>query len=173
MDADEKQKNYQLAEELLSEQNFIAAVIAGVVVMILSAMMYGMAKSASGDFYYSPIALGLGAFIGFAVQFLGRGIDTRFAVVGFISALGAGLLGNMFAVVMGIARATQVWPFDILFDATPEELYDWTFGYLSTGDLMFWVLAIGGAAYFARRPLNREQGLAIHTYQRRSPSAPE
>jgi hypothetical protein len=36
---------------------------------------------------------------------------------------------------------------------------------LHIADLMFLIIGIGGAAFFARRPLTREEGLALHTYK--------
>ena len=42
MHDDEKQKNYELAEKLISEQNFAAAVIAGTIAMLLAAVAYGI-----------------------------------------------------------------------------------------------------------------------------------
>jgi len=31
--------------------------------------------------------------------------------------------------------------------------------------VMFWIIGIGGAAYLARRPLTRDEGLALYTYK--------
>ena len=42
MDDAEKQKNYELAEKLLSEQNFTAAAVAGAIATLLSAVAYGI-----------------------------------------------------------------------------------------------------------------------------------
>ena len=39
MNQEEKQRNYELAENLFSEQNFAAAVIVGAVVTLLAAAM--------------------------------------------------------------------------------------------------------------------------------------
>lgn len=39
---EEKQKNYDLAKRLISEQNFTAAVIAGAVATLLAAAAYGI-----------------------------------------------------------------------------------------------------------------------------------
>jgi len=167
MDSEEKQRNYELAEKLLSEQNFVAALIAGVVAMILSAGIYGIVKSLSEGFYYSISAAGIGIGIGFTMQFLGRGIDRKFALVASVYALLGCMLGNMFAVVMGVARATVVSPFDVLLNTANSELYGWMFTNLPIADLMFWFIGIGGAAYFATRPLTREEGLALYTYKMR------
>jgi hypothetical protein len=75
------------------------------------------------------------------------------------------MLGNMFAVVMHVARAIVVSPFDVLLNTAISELYGWMFKDLHFADLMFWIIGIGGAAFFARRPLTREEGLALHTYK--------
>lgn len=167
MDPEEKQRNYVLAEKLLSEQNFGAAVIAGGVAMILSAGIYGIVKSLSESLYYSILAAGIGVVIGFTMQFLGRGIDGKFALVASAYALLGCMLGNMFAVAMCVARAIVVSPFDIFLNTAISELYGWVFTDLHFADLMFWIIGIGGAAYFSRRPLTREEGLALHTYQMR------
>jgi hypothetical protein len=165
MDSVEKQRNYELAEKLLSEQNFGAAVIAGVVAMILSAGIYGIVKSLSESLYYSILAAGIGVVIGCTMQFLGRGIDRKFALVASAFALLGCMLGNMFAVVMRVARAIVVSPFDVLLNTAISELYGWMFKDLHIADLMFLIIGIGGAAFFARRPLTREEGLALHTYK--------
>ena len=164
MDPEEKQRNYELAEKLLSEQNFGAAAIAGIVAMILAAGIYGVVKSLSESLYYSILAAGIGIVIGFAMQFLGRGIDRKFAVVASVYALLACMLGNMFAVVMHVARAIAVSPFDVLLNTSVSEMYGWMFKDLHFANLMFWVIGIGAAAYLARRPLTREESLALHTY---------
>ena len=167
MDSVEKQRNYELAEKLLSEQNFGTAVVAGVVAMILAAGTYGIVKSLSVGLYYSILAAGIGVAIGFTMQFLGRGIDGKFALVASVYALLGCVLGKMFAVVMHVARATAISPFDVLLNTANSELYGWMITDLHFADLMFCIIGIGGAAYFARRPLTREEGLALHTYKMR------
>ena len=42
MNQEEKQQNYELAEKLISEQNFSAAVIIGAVATLLAAAAYGI-----------------------------------------------------------------------------------------------------------------------------------
>lgn len=165
MDAVDKQRNYDLAAKLLAEQNFGAAIIAGIVAMVLSAGIYGIVKALADNLYYSILAAGIGVAIGFTMQFLGRGIDKKFALFASVFSLLGCMLGNMFAVVMNIAMATAVSPFDVMQDSAWSELYRWMFAELRFADLMFWVIGIGGAAYFARRPLTREEGLALHTYK--------
>jgi hypothetical protein len=42
MKQEDKQRNYELAEKLLSEQNFAAAVVVGAVATLLAAALYGI-----------------------------------------------------------------------------------------------------------------------------------
>ncbi len=79
MDQEEKQRNYDIAEVLLSEQNFAAAVIVGAVATVLAAAIYGIVV-ARWDFSYGFAAVGIGIAVGISMQYLGRGIDTKFAV---------------------------------------------------------------------------------------------
>ncbi|MGI9327921.1 MAG: hypothetical protein ACR2PZ_22065 [Pseudomonadales bacterium] len=165
MDSEAKQQNYKLAAKLLAEQNFAAAVFAGFVAAIWSAGIYGIAKSLSESLYYSILAAVLGVAIGITMQILGRGIDRKFALAASATALLGCMLGNMFAVVVNVARATVVSPFIVLSNTTYSELYRWVFTDLRFADIMFGVIGIGGAAYFARRPLTREEGLALHFHR--------
>ncbi len=80
MDNEEKQKNHELADKLISEQNFAAAVIVGAVATLLAAATYGITV-ATWAFSYGFAAAGVGIVIGLSMGFLGRGISTKFAVV--------------------------------------------------------------------------------------------
>ena len=74
MDDEEKQKNFELAEQLMSEQNFTAAMIAGAIAMLLAAVAYGIVVEA-WLYSYGFAAAGVGIVIGFFMGFLGRGIS--------------------------------------------------------------------------------------------------
>jgi dipeptide/tripeptide permease len=80
MHDDEKQKNYELAEKLISEQNFAAAVIAGAIAMLLAAVAYGIVVE-RWPTTYGFAAAGVGTVVGFFMGFLGRGISAKFSVV--------------------------------------------------------------------------------------------
>lgn len=165
MDSLEKQRNYDLAAKLLTQQNFGTAVISGLIAMVLSAGLYGIVKALADNLYYSILAAGIGIAIGLTMQFLGRGIERNFAVAASVLALLGCMLGNMFAIVTKFALANAESPFGVLHNAEVSELYRWMFSELRFADLMFWAIGIGGAAYFSRRPLTREEGLALHTYK--------
>ena len=165
MEEEEKQRHYALAEKLLSEQNFVPAVIAGAIATILAAGIYGVIALGSGGVAYSFMAAGIGVVIGLTMQFLGRGISTRFAIVASIYAVLGCILGNLFVVVLYAARANQVSPFDVLLNIPPSELLTWAFAGMGFADMIFWIAAIAAAAYFVKRRLSREEGAALHIYE--------
>lgn len=171
MTPEEKQRHYDLAKVLLSEQKFSAAVLAGVAAMLLSVGVYAAVTVASGGFSYSFMPAGIGAAIGIAVQFLGRGISSKFAILASILAIIGCLLGNLFAGVMVVARENSVSPVDVLAVIPISELPQIVASGLQFADLIFWIVAIGAASYLAKRRLTREEGFAIHTYEARPKGA--
>ena len=138
MDQEEKQRNYDLASTLLSEQKFAAAAISGAVAMILAAGLYG--AMASGGIAFSFMAAGIGVAIGFTMRFLGRGIDTIFAVVASVYAVLGCLLGNLFASVIYVAQVNSISAFDVFIHTPPNELASWIAADMQFVDLIFWIV---------------------------------
>ena len=95
------------------------------------------------------------------MQFLGRGISVKFAVVAAVYTIAGCVLGNLFRVVMEQVRGTGTSPVDLI-GATPlSTLAEWSATYVSLVDLVYWFVAVFAAAFLARRPLSRAQRLAI------------
>ena len=166
MTPEEKQAAYKLAESLLAEENFNAGLIGGIVATVLGAGVYAAITVAAG-YSVSFMAIALGAFVGLAVQYLGRGIGSRFVVVASVLSVIGCLLGNLIAAILLEARAYGASPVDIASSMSVESVIEFFKGDLQFVDLLFWIGAIGAAAYFAKRPLTREEGLAIYTYDNR------
>lgn len=66
MNRADKQRNYDLAEKLLSEQNFSAAVIVGAVAALLAAATGGIVV-ARWQFSYGFAAAGIGIAVGISI----------------------------------------------------------------------------------------------------------
>jgi hypothetical protein len=154
MDQEEKQRNYDIAEVLLSEQNFAAAVIVGAVATLLAAAAYGI-TTAIWDFSYGFAAAGIGIAVGISMQYLGRGIDMKFAVAAAVYTVAGCLLGNVFRVVS---------PLDV-FRSNDFSQIAQSVSYISLGDLVFWFVAVFAAVFLVRRPLSRSDRLAIGMYK--------
>lgn len=157
MDQKEKQRNYDRAEVLLSEQNFAAAVIAGAVTTVLAAAIYG-AVVAQWRFSYGFAVAGIGIAIGISMQYLGRGIDTKFAVTAAAYTIAGCFLGNVFRFVSPL-EVFQVNDFSLIAGKSVS--------YISFVDFVFWFVAVFAAAFLARRPLSRSDRLAIGSYELR------
>jgi dipeptide/tripeptide permease len=160
MDDDEKQKNYELAEKLISEQNFSAAVIAGAIAMLLSAVAYGIAVE-TWAFSYGFAAAGVGIVIGFFMGFLGRGISMKFSVVAAVYTIVGCVLGNLFVKIVNLVQATAASPIDVIQSNSLSVLAQWSVSGLSLIHLVFWFVAVVAAVFLAKRSLSRAQRLAI------------
>jgi len=164
MNEDDKQQNYELAEKLLSEQNFAAAIIAGAVATVLAATIYGITTSI-WDFSYGFAAAGVGIIVGIPMQYLGRGIKMKFGVAAFVYTIAGCVLGNVFRVVMDLARANGISPLDVFQSNAFSVLTERAVSHVTFIDLVFWFVAVFAAVFLAMRPLSRADRLAIGMYE--------
>ena len=164
MDQEEKQRNYEIAEALLSEQNFAAAVIVGAVATVLAAAIYGIVVT-RWNFSYGFAAAGIGIAVGISMQYLGRGIETKFAVAASVYTIAGCLLGNVFRVVMLQVRGNATSPLDVFRSNELSVIAGWSVSYVSFVDLVFWFVAVFAAVFLVKRPLSRSEKLAIGMYE--------
>ena len=164
MKQEDKQRNYELAEKLISEQNFAAAVIAGAVATLLTAAAYGIIV-ATWSFTYGFAAAGIGIVVGLSMQYLGRGIETKFAVAASVYTIAGCVLGNVFRLVMYRTQPNSISPLYVFRNNDFSELAEWSASYVSLIDLVFWFVAVWFAVVLVRRPLSRSERLAIGMYE--------
>jgi len=160
MNDEEKQKNYELAEKLMSEQNFSAAVIVGAFATLLAAVAYGITVE-TWSFSYGFAAAGVGIIIGLSMGFLGRGISAKFAVAATLYTIIGCVLGNLFVKIMNLAKGTATSPIDVLQNNSLSVLARWSVSGLSLIHLVFWFVAVFAAVFLAKRSLSRSERLAI------------
>ena len=116
------------------------------------------------------VGAGVGVLVGFTIQYLGRGIESKFTVLASILAVVGCILGNVFTALILTARAARATAGEVLSEVTFGSLVDYAVSTFQLIDIVYWALAIWAASYFAKRPLTREQGLAVYTYESRLPS---
>lgn len=163
---EEKHKHYEVAEKLLAEQNFTAALVAGALTTLLAAVAYGVTVSI-WTYSYGFAAAGVGMVIGLTIGYLGRGITTRFGVLAALYTFAGCLLGNLVRVVLELARPGAGSPADVLHDNSLPQLATRSLSGLSPVDLVYLLIAIFAAVFFARRPLSRADRLALGLYEMR------
>jgi hypothetical protein len=166
MDQEEKQRNYDIAEVLLSEQNFAAAAIVGAVAALLAAAIYGITTSI-WSFSYGFAAAGIGIVVGIPMQYLGRGIEMKFAVAASLYTIAGCVLGNVFRVAMDLAPANGIPTLDVFQNNGFSVLIGQAVSYVSFVDLVFWFVAVFAAVFLAKRPLSRSEGLAVRMYEQK------
>ena len=157
MDRQEKERNYALAQRLLSEQNFTAALIAGAIAALLAAAFYAIIANL-WPFSVGFAAVGIGIVVGASMQFLGRGITMKFAVTAALYTVSGCVVGNML-------RAAGFPRLDGIRAGTISSLVGQSLSYFSLIDVVYWFVAVFAAVFLAKRPLSRAEGLAIHTYE--------
>jgi len=160
MNDEEKQKNYELAEKLFSEQNFAAAVIVGAFATLLAAVAYGIVVE-EWAFSYGFAAAGVGIVIGLSMGFLGRGISTKFGVIAALYTITGCVLGNLFVKIMNLAIGTATSPIDVVHNNSLSVLAAWSVSGLSLIHLVFWFVAVFAAVFLAKRSLSGSERLAI------------
>ncbi len=165
MDNEEKQQHFAIAARLVSEQNFAAAVIAGAVAAVLAAVAYGITV-ARWPFTYGFAAAAIGIVVGLSMQFLGRGISTKFAVVAAVYTILGCALGAISRVLIEFAKAASSSPVDVLRDSSISTLVERAVAFTSPIILVYWFVAVFCAVFLVKRSLSRSERLAIGLYER-------
>jgi len=128
--------------ELDFESNLVMGLIGGTVAMLISAIVWGLISYFT-DYQISWMAIGVGAFVGFAIKKLGKGKTLIFGISGAALSLFGCLLGNFLFYNGILAREWEAPYFSVLFTlsfdpATILELFTIAF---DIRDLLFYGLA--------------------------------
>ena len=166
MNEGDKHQHYMRAEQLLAEQNGIAAVIAGAVAMVLAAVAYAVVVKLV-PVAHGFAAAGVGAFVGFVVGFLGRGVSVGFVVLASAYTIAGCILGNLYSKALVRATESDILATAFFREHSLAELAERSVSGLTMFNLVFWFVAIFAAGYWARRPLSREDKLSLGMYELR------
>lgn len=167
MTPEQKQQHLECAEELLKEQNFGAAVIAGAITTLLGSGIYAVVALLAGGQSISVILIAIGAAIGFVIQFLGRGITTQFTLVAAVFGLASYPLSRLCTIALYTQKVERISLVELFSSERLAAMWSWVFSGLRLTDLLFWILAVAAAAYFAKRRLSRDEDAAIYTFVHR------
>ncbi len=128
-------------EALRSEQNLAMGVFAGFVAAIAGAAAWGVVTAYTGN-QVGWMAIGIGFFVGFAVRFAGKGIDTSFGVISAVLSLFGCVLGNLWTMTYFIA-AKEGMPFlKVVSQLNPDIAIKIMVSTFNTMDLVFYGLAL-------------------------------
>ncbi len=135
-------------EELNYDSNLILGLIGGVFAMLISAALWGIITYVT-EYQISWMAIGVGLFVGIAIQKLGKGKTLIYGISGAVLSLIGCMLGNFFFYNGILAREWEIPFFSVLLaisldPAAIVELFTMAFDII---DLLFY----GVAAYIGFR----------------------
>ena len=125
-------------EQIRAAQNFTLAIPAGLVAALLGAGLWA-AFAVATEMQLGLIAIAIGYVVGQAIQRVGKGIDTKFGVLGALCALFGCVLGNCLSALAFVAQAKHVSMFDLL---SPAMMIRATTIFAQPMDLLFYGIAI-------------------------------
>jgi len=90
---EEIQKFNQFYNTLLAEQDFAKGILAGIASAIFLAFVW-LGFSIVTGITFGIVAIGVGYGVGYAIQIMGKGVETKFGILGAICSAMAVLLGD-------------------------------------------------------------------------------
>lgn len=162
----DKAGQYQLAEQLLSEQNIVNGTVAAAVASFAGALAWGAITVATG-YMIGWVAIGVGFAVGYGMQVFGKGLDARFSVIAAVLAIIGCAVGNLVGALIFEARTYDVPIQNILGALTLEDIIAFYAETLEIMDFVFWLFAMAAAWQVASRKLTPEEAGALHEYRNR------
>lgn len=147
-------------EELNFESNLFLGLIGGGIAMLVSAILWG-AITYFTEYQISWMAIGVGFFVGFAVNRLGKGNTLIYGIIAAVLSLIGCVLGNFLFYNGILAREWEVPFFEVLvaISLQPEAIFEIFIAAFDIMDLFFY----GIAAYVGfRMATNKIKGKAKH-----------
>ncbi len=142
-------------DKLRAEQNMPAAIIAGLVVGILCAILWG-AVTVALKMQIGYMALAVGAAVGFSVRFFGKGIEPSFQFVGAAIAFVSCVAGNFLSVLGFAAIELDMGYLEVVTNFNYSYLPEVMKESFSVMDLLFYGIAIYEGFRFSLRKVTAE-----------------
>ncbi len=133
---------------LRKDQNIGMAVLAGFGASILGGILWAVVTVASG-WQIGFMAVGVGLLVGFAVRFLGKGVDIPFGIIGAVFSLLGCVFGNFLTIYGMTAQTYNVGYFEVLSLIEVSAVIDGFIANIGPMDLLFYGLAIYEGYRFA------------------------
>lgn len=149
---------------LIERQSERAAIMAGLIVIIVFCMLWVMVTDLFGTVYPWATVI-LGYLIGHAIRRAGKGVDWWFALIGAVLALLGSVITNIVLAASISADQAGTTTMNVLQDSSFET---WLFFFgvdWNIGDTAFAVFAAAVAAFYSMRRLSREEYYALRLWR--------
>ncbi|GAB3341138.1 hypothetical protein GCM10027429_29130 [Marivirga atlantica] len=104
-------------EKLKLEQRLLPGIMAGLVIGLVGAILWGLITVATG-YQIGYMAIAIGAGVGFGIRYFGKGLDQVFGIAGGVIAVLSCFIGNFLSIIGFFANSEGVGLVDtlLLFD---------------------------------------------------------
>ncbi|HKW44184.1 MAG TPA: hypothetical protein VJN22_00920 [Candidatus Eremiobacteraceae bacterium] len=147
-------------ERRKEEQSLPLALAAGVVAALVGAAIWAVI-TVTTQFQIGWMAVGVGFLVGYAVQYLGKGMGKEYQYVGALCALLGCLLGNYFVAVGFAAQSLHMDFFALLPRIPVEKIPSLMQDTFQPMDLLFYAIAVYEGYRFSLKRITREELSAL------------
>lgn len=148
------------AEILIGAQSLRGAITGAAITIIVVNILWAYTASMSGRFFPWMVII-QGAVIGIVVRTTGRGLDWRFPLIAGIAAWTGAFSGNLFIAILFTRLDTGA-----TIDNWWQILHSFFTHTVSAIDVIYAFCAVAVATFYAKRPLNRHQVLALRKHMK-------
>jgi len=130
----------RVLQQLSEEQNFAMAIIAGGCAALVGAGIWAAVTVITG-YQIGWLAIGVGFLVAYAVRMAGKGLTTKFKVLGALLALAGCAVGNFLTVCHYLGQQYGLGYFEVLTRLKPGAIPDLMASSFSGMDLVFYAIA--------------------------------
>jgi hypothetical protein len=143
-----------------ADQSMPLALAGGVVAALVGAAIWAIVTDMTG-YQIGWMAVGVGFLVGYAVRYLGKGIEPSFQYVGAVCALLGCLLGNYFAMAGFAAQQLHVDFFTVLSRIPLDKAVGLMQLSFQPMDLLFYAIAVYEGYRFSLKRITPEELAAL------------
>ena len=147
-------------ERLRMDQNLFMALMAGLGAGLVGAILWG-GITVITSFQIGYMAVAIGAGVGFAMRYAGKGIDMIFGIAGGVIAIASCALGNFLSTMGFVANAEGLGYIETLFMFDYAYLFPLMAETFSFMDILFYGIAGYEGYRFAFRTLTESELSAL------------
>jgi hypothetical protein len=147
-------------EKLKMEQRLLPGLIGGIVAGVVGAVLWAIITVSTG-YQIGYMAVAIGCLVGFAVRYLGKGLDQIFGVSGAIIALLSCLVGNYLSIIGVVSKYLGVDFFQALSICSLDLVIEVMKESFQAVDILFYVLAVSAGYKFSFRRITERDIIEI------------
>ena len=145
---------------IIAQQSIGRAILGGAAVVLVFGWFWATFSVETGR-VFPWFTILMGAFVGFAVQRYGRGLDWRFAVIAALIAWSGSYVGNLMIGIVETGRYIEAGPLRVFAGLSRDTMENFFANTVNPIDHIYALSAAGIAAFLGIRRLKRREVHAI------------